>query len=724
MAFTEEETVLTDYNHPGRPNPTFAHQHSNSSNSLPGAYPPSNQSRGDSEREEEEVPSTPLIRRQRPFANAADTGAKKQGTAPEQQQGAGMVTGMPAQYGFRIPVPGDGSYPPERTLPYPNHASPYPPTTTASAPVQVPTRMPVPYGFNANHLKAQELPQSMPEVPSLYPPQILTELDLEERQNREKLELLKKQNEEMERGLYESRRVHDLTVQNMELQGGYPPYTHPAGMGAEHNQEEYHPYNNQHVAPSPYVQFSGYPSPQHLQPGYQGYQGDYPTAAQTYNMAPYSGAQDPNYQQGDMYNFAPYGQYSQSGPWSPQPPQNQGYVQPPNQQQSVYPPTPGQQQQPIHQQTHYHQQQQQQQQQQQHQTSSPGHEYQHAQALSPGQQHDGYVDPRTHPVQNTVVYSNSPYGEQYDLGGPALGAETVENEASSAQVLPQIRANPPKPPPFRRAPQAILVEESPQEEVTNDLKAKDLHDSESKLQSHDSGSTSAESASAYTADFIQQTSVGAEPSQRPSSHTSHQTEVDQHQQQRRILEDKEGKEDEVHEEEEEEEEEVLQRPNRAVRAAPRPSTRPAPRPVSVIEPISTPAPMSSTNTDSTLVSATPVAPLRFNNRASQVFSPFPNQRTAPRPSPRPAPRAVGGMAKVSQELLPTSEQATEQNRQSDQGSFNSRSSSSDGKNTPPQVAPEGSTLRPLDVRRLSALSRSPSVPPTVPKKPVGLRSPQ
>ncbi|GJJ69455.1 hypothetical protein EMPS_01801 [Entomortierella parvispora] len=704
MTFTEEETVLTDYNHPGRLNPTFAHQHSNSSNSIPGAYPPSNHSRADPEWDEEEVPSTPLIRRQRPFSNAPDTSAPKPGTTPEQKQGAGMVTGMPAQYGFRIPVPGEGPYPPERPLPYPSHASPYPPTSATTA--QIPTRMPVPYGFNANHHQAQELPQAMPEVPSLYPPQIITEHDLEERKNREKLELLKKQNEEMERGLYESRRVHDLTVQNMELQGVYPPYSHPTGLGGEPNQEEYHSYHNQHVAPSPYVQFAGYPPPQHLQQGYQGYHGEYQTSAQTYNMTPYSGAQDPNYQQGDMHNFAPYGQYNQTGPWSPQPLQNQGYVQPPNQQQSVYPPPPGQQQQqPMHQQTHYHQ--------QQHQTSSPGHEHQHALALAPGQQQGGYVDPRVPPAQNTVVYSNSPYGEEYDLGSPSAGTAPVENEASSAQVLPQIRANPPKPPPFRRAPQAILVEESSQEEVTNDLKAMDLKDSENQVQSQNNDLVSVESVPADSEDCTQQKPSEPELSQRPSSHSSEESSTGR--QQRRVMDD-----EELHEEEEEEEEEVLQRSSRVVRAAPRPSPRPSPRPISMIEPTSPPASTFNNSTDSMHLSATPVAPLRLNNRTSQVFNPFPNQRTPPRPSPRPAPRAIGGMSKASHESLP--EQTTEQDRQSDHGSFNSRSS--DGKNTPPQTTTESTTPRPLDVKRLSVLSRSPSVPPAVPKKPVGLRSPR
>ncbi|KAG0045033.1 hypothetical protein BGZ83_009721 [Gryganskiella cystojenkinii] len=743
MTFTEEETVLTDYSHQGRPVSTYANQHSNSS-SISGAYLTSAHSRLDPEREEEEVPSTPLIRRQRPLANVPEPSMSAV-TPPE--HGIGMAPSVPS-YGFRIPVPGDGPYPPNNQSYPPSHG-----INTSAASVQPPTRMPTPYGFNIN----QELPHTMPEVPhphpgggvGLYPPQIIPDQDLDGRLAREKLEQLKKQNEEMERGLYESHRLHDLAVKNMELQGVYPPYTHPGGPVNDHlNHNQQYP-----GASSPYSQYAGYPPPQHLQqqqqhqqPGYPGYQGD--VAQNAYNTSPYNNsnnsnnAQDQTYAQGDGYNnYAPYGQYNNNhtAPW-----QHQSY---PTVQQPVYPPVAIQNQ---HQQGQYHHHQQQQQEQlhqHQHQGSSPGQQFQQPQQQQhPGQQHDGYVDPRVHSAQaqSTVVYSMSPYGAQYDLGqvpqpisptSQTPSSSQVENDASSAQVLPQIRANPPKPPPFRRAPQAILVQEDQQsqqqqlqeeeENVSESMKAMKLSSTPENSHGRKSGRTtpSPGCATPTSDDTVQHKSSKNGFPRPPAASNESQPETrsrrEEQQQHHQAV-----QEDEWDEEDEEEEEELLRRP-RATHAALKPAPRPAPRPVSTIEQSSSPTSNNNAEASHDPVVA-PVIQLRPVSRVNnnQVFNPFPNQRAGPRPSPRPAPRPIGGMVKPSQESLSGST-PVEQDQQSDSNSLkaHSRPGSTDGNTTPPHQT-SLSTGPTVETKRLSILSRSPSIPPVVPKKPVALRSPR
>ncbi|KAF9944914.1 hypothetical protein BGZ70_004225, partial [Mortierella alpina] len=260
MNITEEETVVTDQD------PYEVHFVAQPMNAV--------------EQNDEELLATPLLRRHKPISSTPEASSAESAAAA--------------------------------------HQAPYPPSSPSAAsrmahPMQMP--MPMPFipdykqhqfaasldhtqGQGQGTMQAQDIPRSIPEhVPALYPPQIISEQDLQERLAQEQLENLKRQNQEMERKIFlgqEQQRLHALTIQNIEMQGGvvpqgYPPYSHMGGaVGSSHEpaQEEYrdhaqsmHSQQSSHGSFSPYGQQQGFvqqqqqhPSMQHQLQQQQGFQ--------------------------------------------------------------------------------------------------------------------------------------------------------------------------------------------------------------------------------------------------------------------------------------------------------------------------------------------------------------------------------------------------------------------------------------------------------------------
>ncbi|KAF9179006.1 hypothetical protein BGZ51_007254 [Haplosporangium sp. Z 767] len=728
VSFSEQETVLTDQDpqdaHDSHNSARFDHEQDHP-RTIPGSYPIKSMI----DAEEEVDPATPLLRRQRILPNLPEEPAD--------------ITAS--------------SMPNESTT---THYGPYSPAHTPNlAPaILLPTQMPIPYiperdrkeyGLNRSHSyvagKTPELPRVMPEPRPLYPPQIITEQDLQShlmRERLEQLEQLKKENEEMEREIIqtqEQQRLQALALQNIEMQPavvsqGYGPYSHMS-------QDEYHGHGQQmqnhfpgHQLYPPYTQRHNVQQQQQQQSlqGYPVYHTEYghEPSASAY-VGPMTSGSDSTMNHGEQYNYQQYGGYSNhtmaanASNWGPQQQQQHAgymhnqYQQHQQHQQQYQYSTPLL---PAHQQQLYHQQQQQQQQQQQFQ-----------QQLSPGHQsHNGYVDPRIQGMQANVTYSISPHSSEYDFTtivseAPAIVAASEgavstegplqENDARSPEVLPQIRANPVKTP-VRRGPQAILSEEQ-QEAAARALKAMDqdpeedeVHETEVEKQCTSKKVSLHIIESAVDATQHQQQSQNEEPNVETESPVD--AEHDSGTEPSPVRPTKPSSdpiEDKVRvqveeEEEEEEEEEVLQRTVRRMHIVP------------ALTPASRPESGSSPSSKKSLVPL-PTITSPSETRARQVFAPFPNQRPPPRAAPRPAPRPISTlMTKPSLEPLSVRKRCS------------SVSKPDIGSNTPPE--PESpvqltTTSKPKgsqpDAKQRGALHRAPSLPPAVPKKPLALRSP-
>ncbi|KAG0266850.1 hypothetical protein BG011_000465 [Mortierella polycephala] len=715
VSFAEQETILTDQD------PQDAHDSHNSAiinreqdrpHTVPGSYPIKNMV----DVEEEVDPATPLLRRQRILPNFSEKPVDIATSSIPNESTA-------AHY---------GPYPPART---PNLAPAMP------LPMQMP--LPIPYipkrdrkeyelshghGYVAG--QTQELPHVMPEPRSLYPPQIITEQDLQShlmREQLEKLEQLKKENEEMEREIIqtqEQQRLQAFSLQNMEMQPavapqGYGPYPHIS-------QDEYHGHGQQMQSHFPgrqlYPPFTQQHSiqQQQQQQSLQGYPVYHTEHGHEPPTSPYVGpttsGSDSTMNHGEQYNYQQYGGYSNqtmaasASNWGPQQQQHAGYMhnQYQQHQQSHQYPTPL----PAHQQQLYQQQQQQQQ-----------HQQQFQQHLSPGHQlHNGHVDPRTQGRQANVAYSISPHGSEYDFttivseapvtvatsaGAISTEGPLQENDACSPEVLPQIRANPVKIP-VRRGPQAILSDEQ-QEAAARALETMD-QDSE------EDGAHETKVEGQYTSKKM--SLHGTEPTVGPTQkqqQTQSEPPVDaEHDSETEPSSVRPKKpssdpiEDKVQvqgciEEEEEEEEEALQRTVRRMHIAP--ALTPASRPES-----------NSSASSTKSLSPLPTTASLSGTKARQVFAPFPNQRPVPRAAPRPAPRPISTlMTKPSLEPLSVRKRCF------------SVSNPDVGSNTPPesedpiQLAPSSRTQS--DIKQMDTLHRTPSFPPVIPKKPLALRSP-
>ncbi|KAF9539927.1 hypothetical protein EC957_004856 [Mortierella hygrophila] len=680
-----------------------------------------------------EVPSTPLLRRNRPVKVPE----------PAVPGGAGMVStsGVDSkvtpnnQYGY----PNNN-----RTMPqhqhhadssgqYVNHAANQAGYQGQGPEMQMQMQMPMPLPYEYNgHTNNQ--PQDMSYAnkqthpaqnvsdanPALYPPQIISEDELNNRMALEQLEQIKKRNDEILRDIQEQQRIHAITIQNLEMQGTL----HDGGQDTLHAQGQFQPQ-------TPYMSAQGYPPPpQHVQQhhhghqqGYQGYQGDFVAdqSGVTYNNG---GAMNGQGQeaghQGDMYNnYQHYQGYNHgnmnpnNSNWNAQQQQQQqqqqhsGYIQQLQQQQQQYPAslTPAQLQQ-LQQQQQYQQQ---------------------LQMEPEGSLKNGYTgDHRLRRVQS-VSYSTSPFGHEYDFGPveAKVGAGVVrmqqpvqqpvqqpepakeqsppttqvhehENDASSANVLPQIRAKPANLA-NRRAPHVILSE------AEQEAAAKALKEMQEEEEAEEGVAATEVSEETVVEREIplpvkDKVLVAIRQSSRPQptevatyevGHAEEAQEVENQGQQRGSSQEEKQRRGV---DEEDDEEETLHRRVRRMHVSPKPvmyTPKPTPQP----------APPTSQERKERLVTPT----------QSQVETPVVAPRRSPRPSPRPAPRPVGGMVRSSQEPLSVGVS----------GHRAGNSESSEGEKMTPMTPTEPS----VDTKRMS-LHRSPSSPPVVPKKPLALRSPR
>ncbi|KAK3844865.1 MAG: hypothetical protein J3R72DRAFT_437298 [Linnemannia gamsii] len=343
---------------------------------------------------------------------------------------------------------------------------------------------------------------------------------------------------------------------------------------------------------------------------------------------------------------------------------------------------------------------------------------------------NGYADRRLERVQS-VSYSSSPYGNEYDFGPvemkiggivrmqqqvqpPVQQTETAkkqsppvppvtpvtpvtpehENDASSANVLPQIRAKPANLA-NRRAPQ-IILSEAEQEAAARALKEMNEEEVEEQQQQEEETATEASEETVVERGMPTQQQPTKDKQQppirlasrpKPVEDTTYEVEEAQQRQQR---------EDE--DEDEDEEDESLHRRVHRMRVTPRAAMY-----------MPKPTPMPAPPTSQERKKGGQLTPTQ-----SEVSVSAP--RASPRPSPRPAPRPVGGMARASQEPLST-------------GSSGHRPASSEDRKSISSVTSEtrsldGESINPtepsIDNKRVS-LHRSPSSPPVVPKKPMALR---
>ncbi|KAG0039695.1 hypothetical protein BGZ82_007137 [Podila clonocystis] len=636
----------------------------------------------------EEVPSTPLIRRSRPLPALPEV---------EQAENTAMLNVHHNHHGHH------------------HHYQPVPTPVLQPMTIPVPgqVKMPMPQPFvsdyghqeynSHNHIHGQNFRHDhhQPVEPAMYPPQIISEQDLQERLAKEQLEQIKKRNEAMERELLKNQEVHALAMKTMELQGSTLPqvynvhsaqihpgpgmHGHDLSPEAFHDQSlahnhaqspnNYPPHSHSHSYQQ-YTNNQGYPqqqfgqnqqqgfqqqSFQQQQQGYQGYNGEY---VQDTNGA-YSGAtgimngQDASYHQGGNDNYGyQYSSYSNNtmGNWSHSQQQqfmHQHQQQQQHQQQHVYPSPPN----------HVHQQQQQQQQ----------------------LQHDGYIDRRLQRVRSVVTYSTSPHGREYDFGpveGEPSSTSSPTSEVSSTstpnqgeepvEILPQIRANPIKVH-NRRAPQAILTEEQ-KEAAANALSEmnREEEDEPEQAEQPEDQNPEAEETSEPVEPTPQAVKCVEEQGKEVEAESPHEAQTPP--QEEPSLEQQRADEDD----EEEEEEEVLHRSVRklVVSSSPNPVRAPSPG----------------------------------GQRTNPVFSPFPNPRPAPRPAPRPVPRPISVLVKPSVESLKASSPSpVPEHAEVEYTNSPTRSS---------QASPVPSTSSQESKR----LSRTPSLPPVVPKKPLALRS--
>ncbi|KAF9980850.1 hypothetical protein BGZ65_004603 [Modicella reniformis] len=767
VSFTEEETVLTDKdpedNHTSisssahvTGNPGRDHR---LSGSLTTRYPVPNNtshSRRGIETEEEEVPTTPLLRRPRPYHKVPDVGV----SATTGPAGGSANTQYPPRSHSETPPL---SRPEAQLLSH--HHMMYPPPQNPDPPIM---SMPQPHipDFNGQEYsrtinqsqglgQAHEIPRSKPP-PAMYPPQIISEQDLQDRLAAERLEVLKKQNEEMQRELLrrqqEEQKLHMLNMQGPLPSSGYPPYSQQ-----EHTPEEYppQPIQSQFPVHSPYGSYSQHPGYLQQQQNQQNYSNQFPHQQQQQqqqqqvfqvyraeyandpNSSLYNGhmmnGQDPQFNQSDLY-YAQYGGYSnQANPvggsnWGPNHQQYGSFTQQQQHQNQQHQNQHQQQHQPLQQyplslstsqlymqQQQQLQQQQQQQQQQKQQQQHPDH-----------QQRDAYVDPSSQRTQGAVAYAVSAYNG-YEFGPAPVGIEVSvaslrgpppppptpppppppvataepegpENNADSANVLPQIRANPA---PVRRAPQAILTEQQLQEAAA---RAAEAAEEDREPHSPQPGTTE-DSTSVQSAPANQ-----ASQDLGPSSETGAEA----------------GEEDE--------EEEVLQRSVRRM------NITPTSAPTSTISCPNLAAPVSSPRrSPSPSPRPTPLPSLRPSGnssrsdpqvarRVSQVF-PFPGQRAIPREPPVPVPRPTtifgGVMATSSSSQEPT----TNSLEDGDRHNFlvvNTSRSQQDNNNTEEAAQSSSSSSSPAPQTPSTPIIRSPSdgKRPVVPKKPLSLRSPR
>ncbi|KAF9937351.1 hypothetical protein BGZ67_001342 [Mortierella alpina] len=734
---TEEETLVTD------PDPYEVHFVAPAMNAV--------------EQNDEELLGTPLLRRQKPVSSISETSSAEPAAAAHQL-----------------------SYPP----PSPSAASRMAHTMQMPMPMPfIPDYKQHQFAASLDHtqgqgqgtMQTQDVPRSIPEhVPALYPPQIISEQDLQERLAQEQLEKIKRQNQEMERKIFlgqEQQRLHALTIQSIEMQGGvvpqgYPPYSHMGAVGASHEpaQEEYrdhtqsmHSQQSSHGSYSPYGQQQGFvqqqqhPGVQHQlqqQQGYQAYPPD-PSSGQ-YDGAMGNGQEQAS-NRGDMYNYQSYGGYNnQTGPnWGPQHQQHQaGYLhhqqQQQQQQQQHYGYSSGM---GLTQQQHLQQHYQQQQQQQQHQ-----HHQQFQQHLSPGQQTaNGYGMPHSH---GNVTYSVSPYGQEYDFGPAPMAdsatgeavvsaatadaevtaedANTVdgtlaENDTRSPEVLPQIRANPVIVP-IKRGPQAILSDEQ------REAAAQALKDAEEDIQETDALAISSQPCASNPeaeaeAEFEAETDLGADNSgegQEDAPISAHSArsldkelpptplangDVMQNEGEKddtKAKEEGEESEETRLEKEQEDEEEEEKEEEEEEEVLQRSVRKMRIR-------STTPTPPTISAPAASSVSPQP----QLGNRVGPVFAPFP-----PRAAPRPAPRPIHTEAFIAGNGVERSGAAASGQSTlaaSSQGVDSSAETMSTA--TPAPRLPKSSAST-ESIRRLSMLKRTPSVPPVIPKKPAALRSPR
>ncbi|KAK3810452.1 MAG: hypothetical protein JOS17DRAFT_764366 [Linnemannia elongata] len=343
---------------------------------------------------------------------------------------------------------------------------------------------------------------------------------------------------------------------------------------------------------------------------------------------------------------------------------------------------------------------------------------------------NGYAgDRRLHRVQS-VSYSTSPFGHEYDFGPveakigtgivrmqqpvqqpaqpsqpakkqspPATPVHEHENDANSANVLPQIRAKPANIA-NRRAPHVILSE-AEQEAAAKALKEmQEEEEAEADVAATEvSEETVVERKMPLPAKDKMLPAI--RQSSRPQTTEAATYGVERAEAQESENQEQQrgnGQEDEQHKgvDEEDDEEETLHRRVRRMHVSPRPA-------VYTPKPTPQPAPPTSQERQKERLS-TPTQP--------QPENPVAAPRPSPRPSPRPAPRPVGGMARSSQEPLSVGVS----------GHCAGNSESSEGESMTP-MTPMTSTEPSVDTKRMS-LHRSPSSPPVVPKKPLALRSPR
>ncbi|KAF9897299.1 hypothetical protein BX616_005845, partial [Lobosporangium transversale] len=819
ISFAEEEIVVADQEPGATELGTSTETLDSNYLGKPVGYPPAV--------DDQEVPSTPLLRRPRPYAITPGENTVRMAVAPERFQYASHAHTDAPQHS---------------EVQHLDHPTPYPPMPAPMVGQGLdPVHMPMPrpyipdynqheYGSDQGHSQsagqARELPRSMPK-PELYPPQIITDQELNDRL---RLEQLKKENEEMGRELLrgqERNRRHTMIIQNLELQGqGYsqfsslgPPLAthgntsdeyqhfqsqypgHPEYTAYAHQQQQQQQQQQQHQEQHQEQQKIGFiPQFQHQhhqqQPGfphhpsnqqlYQSYCSGYASDpnAPSFKGSVINGGQDQPLDQADYYTFQSYGGYSNqitSGAianWQQQP----GFVY---QQQHPYHPSLS----PAQQQQQYVLSLQQQQQQ------------------SPTYQHDGYVDGGPHQTHAHVAHTTSSYVNEDNFvptispsislptttaaiaASPITPAATIatatmqlistiptptshdeplpkisakltptspdkplpkiptksasasldeplrENDASSADVLPQIRANPIKVP-IRRAPHAILTEE--QLKLAAAAAAAEVNEAEEQtVPAQDPPSTS-------TSTSTPALKVAAETPEQPSEDpvkeheapTNHGGDIGtgptkwNQEQHHKAQQGATG----YNKEDEEDEEETLQRSVGKIRITPR-STPIRTIPALIPKPNQAASSATASSLDSTATSVpspsrSPAPTLSSNQqsvkRISQVFAPFPGQRPAPRVTPRPAPRpAIGGMAKASQGSLSVADQTVLDTTSSNGNSqTDSQGSDSHPPEPPSSSPPVQNTL----------LARSPSSPtssyssgssrPAVPKKPLALRSPR
>ncbi|KAF9928495.1 hypothetical protein FBU30_002344 [Linnemannia zychae] len=710
-----------------------------------------------------EIPSTPLLRRNRPLKmpEPAVPGIVPKSpvdstTIPCNQYGYPTNSTVP-QHQLQPDPPGQYTNQIAHSSTYQNQGANIQ-TTGPEIQMQIPMPMPMPYvsdfsrteypgdrGLTSQAQDMQHINHSAPHVPeslpTLYPPQIISEDELKNRLALEQLEQIKQRNDEILRDIQEQQRIHAITIKNLELQGhhqqqqpsqhGYQPYSHP-GVVHDGSQEGMHA-QNKFQGQTSFMSNQGYPQhAQHQhghQHGYAGYQGEYVTDSSAANfIGPAMNGQESTHQ-GDMYNYQHYQGYnhgnmtSNASNWNPQLQQYSGFI---HQQQQQY------------QHQHQHQQHQQQQQQQPYQYPSSltpaqiqllqqQQQYQQQLQMSPEESpNNGYADHRLSRVQS-VSYSTSPYGNEYDFGPVEIKVGGIvrlqqpieqqpteqhpeqpmkkqsplvtpdqENNANSADVLPQIRAKPPNLA-NRRAPQVILSEE---QQAAAAKALREMNEEEHEMEA--AANIAASEETVTERGMGQQQPIQDQPLLRPSPrpkvsddaiHRVENVEMSQSTPTRDPPKP-EGQETiqyRIEDEDGEDEEETLQRRVRRMQVTAKPVYTPKPTPI-------------------------PVPPSSHERKKAQLLTPaqqdppVPAPRPSPRPSLRPAPRPTGGMTRASQEPL------TINNNSLSSVSFETRSVENETRSLTP-------TEPSVDTNRLS-LHRSPSSPPAVPKKPVALRSPR